>query len=253
MSPIVMLHGAFVGGWSFEAFRKPFEAAGHRVLAPDLRGHSAEDPAEAVIGLSLRDYADDLAALCAELESPPILIGHSMGGLVVQLAARRIQPQAVVLLAPSPPWGLVGWSVEEAMTAIGAQMAGLMSNGALEPSREIMRHGALDRMSPEAAEPILARMRPESARAVGEALNWWLDPFMTSSIGAGPLPVPSLVISGESDQVHPAATGRLVAERIGGDFLSLPQMSHWLLGEPGWEAVADAALDFIGREARAAA
>ncbi|CAN7502629.1 alpha/beta hydrolase [Phenylobacterium sp. LjRoot219] len=253
MNPIVMVHGAFVGGWSFERFRAPFEAAGHRVLTPDLRGHEAKAPGKAVIGLSMRDYADDLAEFCRNLAAPPILIGHSMGGLVTQLAVRRVQPKAVVLLAPSPPWGMAGWSVEEAMTAFGAQMASLMSNGAVEPSREVMRGYTLDRMTQAEAQPILARLRPESAQALRETLNWWLDPFMTTSVGSGPLPAPSLVISGEADQVHPATTGRLVAERIGGAFLSFPKMSHWLIGEPGWEQVAQAALDFIGQEARAAA
>ena len=253
MDPIVMVHGAFVGGWSFERFRTPFEAAGHHVLTPDLRGHGAGQAPEDVVGVSVRDYADDIATLCGSLATRPILIGHSMGGLVAQLAARRVAPKALVLLAPSPPWGLTGWSVEEAFTAFGAQMASLLSNGAVEPSREVMRSASLSRMTRADAEPILDRLRPESAQAVRETLNWWLDPFMTTSIGSGPLPVRSLVISGEADQVHPPASGRLVAERIGGDFISLPGMSHWLPGEPGWEEVAEIALEFIGREARAAA
>jgi pimeloyl-ACP methyl ester carboxylesterase len=253
MNPIVMVHGAFVGGWSFEVFRQPFEDAGRRVLAPDLRGHGAHEPADAVIGVSMRDYARDVAALCRSLDKPPVLVGHSMGGLVALMAARIVRPEALVLLAPSPPWGLVGWNLEEAVTAFGAQMASLFSNGAVEPSRELMRHYSLPRMSPAEAAPILGRMRPESARAVGETLNWWLDPFMTTSLGSGLLPVPSLVVSGDDDQVHPPASGRLVAERIGGDFECVPQMSHWLLSEPGWDAVAELALDFIGREARVAA
>jgi len=253
MDPIVMVHGAFVGGWSFERFRTPFEAAGHHVITPDLRGHGAGQAPEDVVGVSVRDYADDIATLCGSLATRPILIGHSMGGLVAQLAARRVAPKALVLLAPSPPWGLAGWSVEEAFTAFGAQMASLLSNGAVEPSREVMRSASLSRMTRAEAEPILDRLRAESAQAVRETLNWWLDPFMTTSIGSGPLPVQSLVISGEADQVHPPASGRLVAERIGGDFISLPAMSHWLPGEPGWEEVAEIALEFIDREARAAA
>ena len=248
-----MVHGAFVGGWSFERFRKPFRAAGHRVLTPDLRGHGVGEPREAVIGLSMRDYARDVAELCGRLEAPPILIGHSMGGLVAMMAAHQVPPRALVLLAPSPPWGLAGWCVEEAVTAFGAQMASLLSNGAVDPSPTLMRHQSLPRMSEAEAAPILARMRPESARAVGEVLNWWLDPFMTTSLPPGPLLAPSLLISGEADQIHPPSSGRLVAERIGAGFETIPGMSHWLLSEPGWEQVADLALDFIGREARAAA
>jgi pimeloyl-ACP methyl ester carboxylesterase len=248
-----MVHGAFVGGWSFDQFRAPLEAAGHEVLAPDLRGHSADEPPDAVIGLSMRDYARDVAALCASLPEPPVLIGHSMGGLVAQLAARMAPLQALVLLAPSPPWGLAGWNLEEAVAAMGAQMAGLLSNGAVAPSRDIMRQASLSRLAPAAAEPILGRLRPESARAMQETLNWWMDPFMTTSIGSGPLAVPSLVVSGEADQIHPPASGRLVAERIGGAFHCAPEMSHWLVSEPGWEDLAERALDFIERERRAAA
>lgn len=253
MTPIVMVHGAFVGGWSFELFRTPFEAAGHPVFTPDLRGHAADEPADAVIGLSVQDYARDIVDLCNGLPEAPILIGHSMGGLVAQLAARKAPLKALVLLAPSPPWGLTGWSLEEAVTAFGAQMAGLFSNGAVEPSGEVMRQVTLPRLTAAEAAPILARLRPESARAVNETLNWWLDPFMTTSLGVGPLAAPSLVISGERDQIHPPASGRLVAERIGGGFDCVPELGHWLVSEPGWEAVAELALDFIDRESRAAA
>jgi len=206
-----------------------------------------------VIGVSMRDYARDIVALCRKLDEPPILVGHSMGGLVAQMAARKVQPKALVLLAPSPPWGLVGWSLEEAMNAFGAQVASLISGGALDPNRELMRHHCLQRMSHAEAAPILARMRPESSRAVSETLNWWLDPFMSTSIGPGALPGPSLVISGGEDRVHPPSTGRLVAQRIGGEFVTVPNMSHWLVGEPGWQGVADLALSWLSAEKRAAA
>ncbi|MDB5446416.1 MAG: hydrolase, alpha/beta hydrolase fold family [Phenylobacterium sp.] len=253
MSPIVMVHGAFVGGWSFEWFQRPFKKHGFQVHAPDLRGHGANEPRDKVIGVSMRDYARDIVSLCRSLDEPPILVGHSMGGLVAQMAARKVKAQALVLLAPSPPWGLVSWTVDEAVAAFGAQMATLLSNGAIDPSREVMRHMSLQRMTPQEAAPILARLRPESARAVRETVNWWLDPFMTTSIGPGPLPMPSLVISGEDDRVNPPATGRMIAERIGGEFVGLPQMSHWLLSEPGWKDVVEAVLEWLPGEKRAAA
>lgn len=62
MTAIVMVHGAFCGGWAFEHFRAPFEAAGFQALAPDLRGHGPDEPTGRVAGVSMSDYADDIAA-----------------------------------------------------------------------------------------------------------------------------------------------------------------------------------------------
>jgi len=253
MGPIVMVHGAFVGGWSFERFERPFRDAGYEVHAPDLRGHGADAPGQGVIGVSMRDYVTDVVKLCAGLDGSPVLLGHSMGALVALMAARQVGAKALVLLAPSAPWGLVRWSLEEAMASIGAHLATVMSNGAIAPAPEIMRYMTLPRMTPKEAAPILARLRPESARAVRETLCWWLDPFMTTGIGAGVLPMPSLTLTGQDDRVIAAAVGRQVAARIGGEFEALPEMGHWLIGEPGWQAVAERTIDWLQAETRAAA
>jgi pimeloyl-ACP methyl ester carboxylesterase len=253
MTTVVMVHGAFCAGWAFDRFRAPFEAAGCRVLTPDLRGHGADEPLEAVVGVSMTDYAADVAAFCTQLPEPPILIGHSMGGLVAQLAARRVQPRALVLLAPSAPWGVTGSSLEEAATAFGIQMLGPFSSGAVEPDRELMKRYSLSRMPKPERDMVLKGLRCESARALRETLNWWLDPFMTTSVGPGNLGIPALAIAGETDLVHPPATVRLTAERVGACFVQMPRMSHWLLGEPGWEEVADQVLRWLASEARVAA
>jgi pimeloyl-ACP methyl ester carboxylesterase len=253
MTTFVMVHGAFCGGWAFDRFRVPFEAAGHAVLTPDLRGHGPADSADRVIGVSMADYAADIAGLCAGLSEPPVLVGHSMGGLVAQLAARRVSLAGLVLLAPSPPWGVSGSTVEEAITAVGVQMLGPFSRGAVEPDAELMRRYSLNRMSPEDREAVIGRMHAESAQAVRETLNWWLDPFMTTSVGPGRLAAPSLVLAGEFDVVHPPATARQTAERIGAACQVMPGMSHWLVGEPGWEDVAERVLAWTADAKRAAA
>jgi pimeloyl-ACP methyl ester carboxylesterase len=245
MTSIVMVHGAFCGGWAFEHFRTPFEAAGFQVLAPDLRGHAAGDPSSAVVGVSMADFAADIATLCQSLPEPPILLGHSMGGLVAQLAARRAQVRALVLLAPSPPWGVAHSSLEEAATAFGVQMMGPFSSGALQPEKSLMRAYSLDRMPKAEREAAVERLRPESARAVRETLNWWLDPFMTTSVGPGAITAPSLVICGQGDVVHSPSTAKATATRLGATLRIMPGMSHWLVGEPGWDGVADTALRWL--------
>jgi pimeloyl-ACP methyl ester carboxylesterase len=250
MTAIVMVHGAFCGGWAFEAFRTPFEAAGFEVLTPDLRGHG---PSGGVAGVSMSDYAADIARLCAEQAEPPILLGHSMGGLVAQLAARKARIQALVLLAPSPPWGVATSSFEEAATAFGVQIMGAFSSGAMEPDRGLMRTYSLDRMPKAERDAAVERLCPESAVAIRETLNWWLDPFMTTSVGPGPIGAPSLVICGERDVVHSPATARATAQRIGAAYEGMAEMSHWLVGEPGWDAVAARILAWLSEEAKAAA
>jgi pimeloyl-ACP methyl ester carboxylesterase len=238
-APIVMVHGAFCGGWVFDRFRAPFEAAGHTVHTPDLRGHGVEDRPGAVIGVSMRDYASDIVALCESLEQPPILIGHSMGGLVAQLAAARTKVAALVLLAPSAPWGVTGSTIEEAVTAVGLHMLGPFWTLPVHPDRSLMKQYSLNRMAREDRREILDQLRPESGRAIWETLNWWLDPFMTTSIGARRPTAATLALVGERDVVHPPSTVKQTAQRLNATYQLLPGMSHWLPGEPGWVEVAE--------------
>ena len=242
-----MVHGGFCGGWVFDDFRRPFEAAGHAVVAPDLPGHGADQSAA---GLSMRDYARFVGELCAA-QAQPILIGHSLGGLVAAMAAARSRVAGLILLAPSPPWGVVGSSVEEAASAASLYALGPFWLQAVAPSRDLARGYSLDRLAPDAQAAALARMRPESGRALFEALNWWLDPAMTTM--AGRIDAPILAVAGGRDRIHPAATVRATAARLGADFKVFEEMSHWLPGEPGWRDVAETCLDWAGSNVSRAA
>ena len=237
---VIMVHGAFCGGWAFERFRVPFEAAGFECLAPDLRGHGPSIP---VTGVSMGDYAADIAALIRRQETPPILIGHSMGGLVAQMAAARAPVRALIVLAPSPPWGVAGGSLEEAGSAVSLYALGPFWLQAIQPDYAAARLYSLDRMEPADSKATFARMVPESGRALWETLNWWLDPFMTTSVGT--IKAPALAMVGDRDVIHPPATVRQTAERIGAQTQVLEAMSHWLLAEPGYDAVAAACLTWL--------
>jgi pimeloyl-ACP methyl ester carboxylesterase len=94
-------------------------------------------------------------------------------------------------------------------------------------------------------------MRAESGRALFETLNWWLDPFMTTMVDAERIKAPILAIAGGRDVIHPPATVRETAKRLGARVEVADGMSHWLPGEPGWEAVADLCLEWIASDAAA--
>jgi len=87
-----MIHGAFCGGWVFDGWRTSFEARGYRVETPTLRHHDCgRDPPESLGTTSLLDYVADLEELISSLAEPPILLGHSMGGLLAQVRPRGIR------------------------------------------------------------------------------------------------------------------------------------------------------------------
>ena len=246
--PVIMVHGAFCGGWAFEAFRAPFEAAGHVCLAPDLRGHGGGHAA----GLSMNDYAADIAALIRSQPAAPILIGHSLGGLVAQMAATRTAVRGLILLAPSAPWGVSGGSVEEAISAVSLYALGAYWMQAVEPDFTTASSYSLDRMASAARKAVFERMVPESGRALWETLNWWMDLSMTTSVSPARIAAPVLAIAGGQDRVHPPSTVKQTADRLGAETRVFANMSHWLLAEPGWDDVAATCLDWMVEQTVAA-
>jgi len=249
-APVIMVHGAFCGGWAFDAFRAPFEAAGHRCVTPDLPGHG---PGEDVTGKTLNDYAQAITNLIAGCETPPVLVGHSLGGLVAQMAAARTRVQSLVLLAPSSPWGVSTGSMEEAATAIGLMGLGAYWTQAVAPDTGLATAFSLDRLDKTDREAVLKRFVPESGRALWETFNWWLDPFMGASVPFGAIKAPVLAAAGGKDRVHPPSSVRQIAERLNADFRTYPDMSHWMIGEPGYDDVAQDCVDWIGASVSAAA
>ena len=250
--PVIMVHGAFCGGWTFEDFRRPFETAGYTVLTPDLRGHWPGARGADVAGVSMTDYARDIAELVRAQPTPPILIGHSLGGLVAQMAATKVPLSALMLLAPSAPWGVQGGTLEEAGSALGLYALGPFWAQAVEPDRFVAKLYSLGRMDEHTRRAVYERMTPESGRAMFETLNWWLDPFMTTSINASAIKAPVFAAAGGKDLVHPPMTVRQTAKRLGASVQVFDEMSHWLVGEPGWQDVADACLSWL-TEAKASA
>ena len=243
--PVLMVHGAFCGGWAFDAFRRPFEAQGYACITPDLRAHGAEARPGEVAQLSMNDYAADIADLIRRQPAPPVLVGHSLGGLVAQMAATRAEVAALVLLAPSAPWGVAASSLEEAASAFGLYALGPFWAQPVNPDRAVAHLYSLDRMPAAEGRAVAARMTAESGRALFETLNWWLDPFMTTQVAAQRIAAPVLVCAGGADLIHPPATVRQTGERLGAEVRVFDGMSHWLIGEAGWETVADACLGWL--------
>jgi pimeloyl-ACP methyl ester carboxylesterase len=245
--PVVMIHGGFCGPWVWDNFAARFRARGYDPLTPALRYHDGSKPPPALATTSLTDYAADLEKLIAGLDAPPILLGHSMGGLLAQMLAARVEIAAAVLLAPSPPWGVAPSTLFEIGAAHGLMLRVGFWNMILEPNFAIAAAHSLDHFSKTEREEIFKRFVPESGRATFEILHWGLDMRHAGEVDARKVACPLLFLTGADDRINPPGTVRRAAAlyRDLATYETLPNMSHWLVGEPGWEKICDRVLSWL--------
>ncbi len=247
-SPVVMIHGAFCGGWAFDNWRTMFEELGYEVHAPNLRHHDCGDaPPNALGSTSIVDYVRDLEEFLDGLDGQPILIGHSMGGLIAQMLAARRAVSALVLLAPSAPWGVLPSTPFEFVSAQALYFAGDFWNRTLPPTQWIAAANALDKVPEAEHDAILNRFVPESGLATFEIMHWPMDFKRATYIDSCAVTCPVLCMAGARDRINPPATVRRVAQRYRGQavYEELDGHSHWLIGEPGWEKIARLALAWL--------
>lgn len=246
--PVVMIHGGFCGPWAWDGFAARFRDQGYEVFAPTLRHHDGAKPPQALATTSLMDYAADLEKLIGGLDAPPVLVGHSLGGLLAQMLATRVKIAAAVMLAPSAPWGVPPSTLFEIGAAHGLMLRVGFWNTILEPSFAVAAAHSLDRCPKSQQEDIFRRFVPESGRATFETMHWALDMRRASEVDVRKVACPLLFLAGQGDRISPPGTveraaalydGRAVSETMSG-------MSHWLVGEPGWEKVCDRALAWLG-------
>ena len=108
-TPLLFVHGAYASARLWSPFFLPFFARhGYDAHAVSVRGHGASAGRETVKGARLKDYVADVSRAMDQLPAPPVLIGHSLGGMIVQkILTQRALPGAV-LMCSAPPHGLMG-------------------------------------------------------------------------------------------------------------------------------------------------
>ncbi len=236
--PIVMVHGMFAGAWPFANYQRFFADLGHPTYAPDLRGHGASRPVPDLGRVRMRDYADDAVAVArhvARVDGPPVLLGHSMGGLVTQLAAAQLgdRIRALVLLCAAPPRGIPVMSVP-LLRRLPPQLPALLHARALVPRFEDADDLNFNRVPPEERPALFAHYVPESGRAAREMAIGLVG------VDAAAVRCPVLSVGATEDRTVPVAISGRIARKYGGTHLVFTGHAHFILLEPGWERPAAA-------------
>jgi len=234
--PWLFIHGAFAGAWCWDEYFLPYFAQqDYSAYAISLRGHGQSSGI--LCDASLADYVADVAQVTQQFSSPPILVGHSMGGMVVQKYLEAHHPAtAAILMASVPPSGLWASSCYLAMThPIWFWQLNLMQYVSLSlATPNIMEKVLFSNPLPEEkAQKYFALMQGESQRAIWDLLGLDLPKrsFRPS--------LPMLVLGAEQDVFFPPALVRRTATRYATTSHIFPDMAHAMMLETNWQTVAD--------------
>ena len=256
---IMLIHGAWLTPTSWDRFRARYEAKGYTVITPawpHLNGTVAEinratDPRLGKLGL--KEIVDHYEAIIGGLPEQPILMGHSFGGLIVQLLMDRGLGAAGVAIDPGAPFGVLAhpiavWTSRKVFLAWNGWNRALRMSlaGFAEGFANSIPKGDLRREYESQIVPTPGRIFFQDVLGIGSKVNW-----------KNPRRAPLLLIAAEFDRTVPSPMVRAnfkVQSRAPSvtAFHEFKNRSHYLCNEAGWEEVADHALNWAAEHDRTA-
>jgi len=241
LPPLLFVHGAFAGAWVWDEHFLPwFAAQGFAAHALSLRGHGESDGHERIDWCSIHDYVEDVEAAIADLGEAPVLIGHSMGGFVVQKCLERQVVPAAVLMCSVPPQGLVA-----AQFSLLFEKPGLMVEinrllGGSSVALDVLREALFAQpVSDDTLRRYYRLMQPESQRAI-----WDMSMFGLPNLRAMHKP-PLLVLGAEKDVLIPAFLVQSTARTYGVPDRIFRGLGHGVMLEQDWGHVAETIRDWL--------
>lgn len=254
--PIVLIHGLWLTPLSWEGWKERFEARGHQVLAPAWPGF--ERPIEELrrdtkpyerVGVG--EVTDHYDAIIRGLEAPPIVMGHSFGGLVTQLLLDRGLGAAGVAIDPAPPKGIFGLPYSQLKVASIALKNPANRHRAQMLTPEQFHYGFTNTLSDEDSRRAYDRYAvPGPGRPLFQAGLANFNPNAPTKVNTrNNTRAPLLLLAGGKDHTVPASTTRANYRLYRHstavtELKEYPERSHWTVAQPGWEEVADHALDW---------
>lgn len=235
-TPVLFVHGAWHGAWCWEEhFLDHFAARGFRVAALDLRGHGSSPARGWFRSRRLRHYVQDVAEVAAGFDTPPVVVGHSMGGMVVQKYLEKHDAPKAVLLASGPPRGVIGVTLR-VLRRHPITFLRMNATWSLYPlvdthdkAREMFFSDALDDVT---ALGYTSRLQDESYVA-------FLDMLLLDLPRPKRVDTDVLVIGGAKDTIFPPDEVRRTAAAYGVQPVMF-EGAHDLMLEPCWPEVATA-------------
>ncbi|MCL1594480.1 MAG: lysophospholipase [Actinomycetia bacterium] len=237
--PLLFVHGAWHGSWCWtENFTGFFSDQGYTSYAVDLSGHGNSEGNLARTLLSR--YVSDVRRVALALDDEPVIIGHSMGGLVTQKYLARYGAAAGVLMASVPTRGAIGATLRivrnHPMAFVRVNATFNLGPIVDDPARATDLLFGPD-MAPKTATMFARRLQDESYLAYLEMIFDLPRPSLVHD--------PVLVLGAAEDQIFSVPEVAATARAYGSGATIFPRMGHDMMLEPGWRGPAQKILDWI--------
>ncbi len=243
--PLLFVHGAFCGAWIWAEHFLPFFAeAGFRCIAVSLRGHGGSPGRTQLDSFGIADYIADVAAASAGLDPPPVVVGHSMGGLVAQRFVQRHPVSGLILLASASFGGLSGALMSMALShpALLLALTRVQSRGVEPSDYAAIRRGLFSENFPvDRAMRYAALFQRESMRANLELmLPQWQDMM-------GRPRIPALALGGADDCFVPWTDVTFSSVFWNAETQMLPKVPHAMMLDTSWRVPAQIMAEWLTR------
>jgi pimeloyl-ACP methyl ester carboxylesterase len=258
---IVLIHGLWMTPLSWEKWIDHYEGKGFKVIAPGWPGVDGDpeavrrDPSP-LAKLGVKEIADHYEQIIRELDEPPIIMGHSFGGLITQILLDRGLGAAGVGIDSAPPKGVLKLPFSALRVASAALRNPTNSHKAVALTPKQFHYAFGNTLSDKDSQAVYERYAiPGPGRPLFEAAFAALNPKSATKVNLhNDNRAPLLLIAGGKDHTVPASLTRTNFKlqhksKAPTELKEFPGRSHYTVGQDGWEEVADYALDWATKHA----
>jgi len=228
---VLLIYGTWQTKLYWDEAIPEFESRGYTVHAPELRYHDLpiEEGAEKIASLSLLDYTDDLVKYAESLDSPPLIIGHSLGGLLAMLVAARIPHVGVVAACPAPAAGIFIYYLKTMKIFMSHFLQMRPWSKPLIPDFDRYSYAGASRQPESEVRRRFDGLVAESGRAYCEMIFPWLDKRKAATVDFERITTPVLAIGAEYDNAVNPKIARDTAEKFSnGTYVEIADSDHML-------------------------
>lgn len=250
---VLLIHGYGCAGDVWDPVAARLRAEGYRVVAPTIRSavRTVEGPRAGLAGLTLADYVAEMSALAQTLAKEtgkkPIVIGHSMGGLIAQKIAEAGHAAAIALFAPGSPADARGKpKLTPVFTFLNLALQSKPETKAGKMWKTGFKFGVMNAVPAERHDGLYAKMVYDSGQVLADLAWPHKDPHKTAHVDASKVTVPVLVMAGALDRTTPVEDVRLVGKKYAGaEYREYPHNAHYLIDEPNTMSILSDLIDWL--------